>query len=128
MDDRARYERGMQIRRTLWPDREGGVAVFRALDPGFAEFVVEHAYGGIYGDATLDLRTRSLVTCAVLTALGHPRALESHLAGALNLGIAQAELVAMLKQVSLYAGLPVVNDAFRILKSVLDARAPGGAR
>lgn len=120
MGDRALFERGMKIRKTLWPDREGGVAVFRALDPQYADTIVEQAYGGVYGDPTLDLRTRSLITCAILTALGRARGLESHLRGALNIGIPPAELIAMLKQVALYAGYPVVNDAFAALKRLLD--------
>jgi alkylhydroperoxidase/carboxymuconolactone decarboxylase family protein YurZ len=120
MGDRGLFERGMKIRKTLWPDREGGIAVFRALDPAYADAIVEQAYGAVYGDPTLDLRTRSLLTCAVLTALGRSRGLESHLRGALNLGIPPAELIAMLKQVALYAGYPVVNDAFGTLKRLID--------
>lgn len=120
MEDHALFERGMKIRKALWPDREGGIAVFRALDPKYADTIVEQAYGAVYGDPALDLRTRSLITCAILAALGRPRGLESHLRGALNIGILPAELIAMLKQVALYAGYPVVNDAFATLKGLLD--------
>jgi len=122
MPNRELRERGLAIRKTLWPDREGGIAVFRALDPAYAEFILESAYGGVYGDPTIDLRTRSLITCAVLTGLGRERGLETHLRGALNIGITSAELIAMFKQVALYAGFPVANDAFRILKALLDER------
>ncbi|MBI4278516.1 MAG: carboxymuconolactone decarboxylase family protein [Armatimonadetes bacterium] len=122
MPDKELRERGLAIRKTLWPDREGGIANFRALDPGYADTILETAYGGVYGDPTIDLRTRSLLTCAVLTALGHTRGLEGHLRGALNIGITSAELIAIFKQVALYAGYPVANDAFRILKGLLDER------
>ena len=115
--------RGLAIRKRLWPDREGGIAIFRALDPDYAEFILAHAYGGTYGDETLDLRTRSLLTCATLTALGWERGLESHLRGALNIGLTPPELIAMIKQVALYAGYPAANEAFRILKGLLDERA-----
>jgi len=122
MSDHDLRERGLAIRRRLWPDREGGISVFRALDPEYAEFILANAYGRVYGDETLDLRTRSLLTCATLTALGRERGLENHLRGALNVGLTPAELIAMFKQVALYAGYPVVNDAFRILKALLDER------
>ena len=59
MANRELRERGIAIRMTLWPDREGGIAVFRALDPAYAEFMLESAYGGVYGDPAIDLRTRS---------------------------------------------------------------------
>ncbi len=126
MADKALLERGWAIRKKLWPEGGGGVAVFQALDPAYAEFVVEHAYGGTYGDPTLDLRTRSLLTCTILTVLGRPRLLERHLRGALNIGITPAELVAVFKQTALYAGMPAANDAFKVLKEVLDERKPAG--
>ncbi len=126
MTDQELLERGRAIRRRLWPDREGGIAVFRALDPGYADFITEHAYGGVYGDETIELRTRSLMTCAVLIALG--RNAENHLRGALNIGVTPAELIAMFKQVALYAGYPVVNDAFGTLKALLDERQTKAAK
>ncbi|SRR5579871_1329927 len=122
MADSVLRERGLAIRKQLWPDREGGIAHFRALDPAFADFILEHGYGAIYGDPTLDLRTRSLLTCAALAVLGRTHGLESHLRGALNIGITAQELIAMLKQMGLYAGFATINDAFRILKVVLDER------
>ena len=124
-DDELR-ERGCAVRRRLWPDREGGIAVFRTLDPAYADFITAHAYGAIYADETIDLKTRSLVTCAVLVALG--RNPENHLRGALNIGVTPAELIAMFKQVALYAGYPVVNDAFGTLKALLDEREAQAAR
>jgi 4-carboxymuconolactone decarboxylase len=115
-------DRGLAIRKQLWPDREGGIAHFRALDPAFADFILEHGYGEIYGDPTLDLQTRSLLTCAALAVLGRAAGLESHLRGALNIGITPQKLIAMLKQMGLYAGFATINEAFRILKVLLDER------
>ena len=126
MGDKTLLERGWAIRKQLWPDSGGGgLDVFQNLDPEFAEFVVEHAYGGTYGDPTLDLRIRSLLTCALLTANGRARLLARHLRGALNLGITPAELVAVFKQTALYAGMPAANDAFMVLKEILDERGAG---
>lgn len=123
MSDTELRERGLSIRKQLWPGEEGGIAFFRALDPDFADFILEHGYGEIYADPTLDLRTRSLLTCAALAVMGRQRGLEAHLRGALNIGITPQELIAMLKQMGLYAGFATVNDAFRILKEILDARS-----
>ena len=55
--------------------------------------------------------------------MGRQRGIEAHFRGALNIGITGRELIAMLKQMGLYAGFATVNDAFRILKDVLDKRA-----
>lgn len=123
MADKELLDRGWEVRRRLWPDAEGeAVAVFKALDPEYADWVVANAYGRTYGDATLDLRTRSLLTCALLAALGRARLLERHLRGALHIGVTPAELVAVFKQTALYTGLPAANDAFKILRDILEER------
>lgn len=125
MVDKDLLERGWAVRKQLWPDAEGeAVAVFKALDPEYADWVVANAYGGTYGDPTLDLRTRSLLTCALLAALGRPRLLERHLRGALHIGVTPAELIAALKQTALYVGLPAANDAFKVLRGILEEHKP----
>ncbi len=125
MVDKDLLERGWAVRKRLWPDAEGeAVAVFKALDPEYADWVVAHVYGGTYGDPTLDLRTRSLLTCGLLTALGRARLLERHLRGALHIGVTPAELVAVFKQAALYVGMPAANDAFKILKGILEDQKP----
>jgi len=52
MSDRELRERGLAIRKRLWPDEEGGIAFFRALDADFADFIITHGYGAIYGAPT----------------------------------------------------------------------------
>jgi len=60
----------------------------------------------------LDLRTRSLLTCAALAVMGRQRGIEAHFRGALNIGIIARELIAMLKQMGLYAGFATSTMRF----------------
>ena len=76
MSDTELRERGLAIRKQPWPDEDGGITFFRALNPDFSDFIITHGYGAIYGNPTRDLRTRSLFTCAVLAVMGRQRGIE----------------------------------------------------
>ena len=55
----------------------------------------------------------------MLAALGHTEELKAHLAGALNVGLTTEELVEVLMQVSVYAGVPAAVSALRVAAEVL---------
>ena len=55
----------------------------------------------------------------MLAALGHTEELRAHLAGALNVGLSRDELVEVLMQVSVYAGVPAAVAALRAAADVL---------
>jgi alkylhydroperoxidase/carboxymuconolactone decarboxylase family protein YurZ len=66
----------------------------------------------------LAVRDRSLVTVAQLAALGKLDELRAHLAGARSLGISQEELVEVLMQTAVYAGVPAANAALAVAADV----------
>ena len=65
------------------------------------------------------MRTRSLVTCAMLAALGRSNELKGHVRGALNNGASVTELREVLLHVAVYAGAPAAVEAFRCAREVL---------
>ena len=65
------------------------------------------------------MRDRSMITVAMLAALGHHEELRAHLAGALNVGLTRDELVEVLMQVAVYAGVPAAVAALRVAADVL---------
>jgi alkylhydroperoxidase/carboxymuconolactone decarboxylase family protein YurZ len=65
------------------------------------------------------VRDRSMITVAVLAALGQPEELRSHLAGALSVGLSREEIVEILMHVSIYAGVPAAGSALRVAAEVL---------
>jgi 4-carboxymuconolactone decarboxylase len=67
----------------------------------------------------LDRRTRSCITLAVLTALGHHDELALHVRGALRNGLTAEEISEVLLHTAVYAGVPVANRAFAIAQDVL---------
>lgn len=116
-DDLAR---GREIQVQLWPQMaKGGTPRPAAkLAPDFYAWVAETAFGKLWAREALPLRDRSLITVAMLAALGRSGELRGHLAGARNLGISEEELVEVLMQVAVYAGVPAANDALGIAAEV----------
>jgi len=81
--------------------------------------VQQSAFGDIWTRPGLPVRDRSMITVAVLAALGQTEELRAHLAGALNVGISRDELVEVLMHISVYAGVPATNAALRVAAEVL---------
>ena len=121
-DDELR-EAGRDIQGQLWPHLKtaGSTGKFPAakLAPHFFDHVQRTAFGDLWARPSLAVRDRSMITCAMLAALGHTEELKSHLAGALNVGLTTEELVEVLMQVSVYAGVPAAVSALRAAAEVL---------
>jgi 4-carboxymuconolactone decarboxylase len=120
MDDEL-LAKGRAIQAQLWPQvASGPTGAFPAakLAPDFYRYVAESAFGMLWSRPGLAIRDRSLVTCAQLAALGKTEELKAHLRGALNVGISKEELVEVLMQTAVYAGVPAANDALKTAAEV----------
>ena len=114
-------ERGREVQAQLWPKVSEGSGDFPAarMAPDFFRYVAESAFGMLWSRPGLAVRDRSLVTVAQLAALGRTDELRAHLAGALNVGISREELIEVLMQTAIYAGVPAANEALRAAVDVL---------
>jgi 4-carboxymuconolactone decarboxylase len=83
------------------------------------EWLNEHAWGSTWLRDDLDLRTRSLCTCAMLASLGKSAELKGHIRGALNNGATLAEIREVLLHSAIYAGAPAAVEAFRSAREVI---------
>jgi 4-carboxymuconolactone decarboxylase len=121
-DDDDLLTRGRAIQGQLWPQAASSSAgQFPAarLAPDFYRYVAESAFGMIWSRPGLAIRDRSLATVAQLAALGRTTELRAHLAGALNVGLTREELVEVLMQTAVYAGVPAANEALAVAAEVL---------
>lgn len=112
---------GRAVQAQLWPQvATGPTGAFPAaqLAPDFYRYVAETAFGMIWSRPGLAIRDRSLVTVAQLAALGRTDELRAHLRGALNVGLAREELVEVLMQTAVYAGVPAANEALAVAADV----------
>lgn len=114
--------KGRAIQAQLWPhvaSSPTGAFPAAKLAPDFYRYVAETAFGMIWTRPGLAIRDRSLVTVAQLAALGRTDELRAHLRGALNVGISRDELIEVLMQTAVYAGVPAANDALQVAAEVL---------
>jgi 4-carboxymuconolactone decarboxylase len=84
--------------------------------------ITRAAWGDSWQREALDLKTRSLVTVAMLTALGKQHELKGHVRGALNNGATVAEIQEVLLHAAIYCGVPSAVEAFRSAAEVVDAQ------
>lgn len=88
------------------------------------EYITRNAWGDVWQRPGLDLKTRSLITVAMLTALGKQHELKGHVRGALNNGATPQEIQEVLLHASIYCGVPTAVEAFRSAAEVIDAPPP----
>jgi len=126
MEEKTRYEAGMRIRREVLGDEHVDRATARQteFDAPFQQFITEVAWGSLWARPDLDRRTRSLITIALLAALGRTEELRLHLEASRNTGATPEEIREALLHVAVYAGAPAANTAFALAKEVLGTVPP----
>jgi 4-carboxymuconolactone decarboxylase len=87
------------------------------------EFITRNAWGNVWQRSGLDLRSRSLITVAMLAAMGKQHELKGHVRGALNNGVTADELREVMLHASIYCGLPTAIEAFRTVAEVVEPKA-----
>lgn len=122
----SRFEVGRRVRgEVLGADHVARAEAQQTeFDADFQRFITEVAWGTVWARPDLDRRTRSLVTIAILAALGREE-LALHLRASQNLGVDPKEIVEVLLHVAVYAGVPAANHAFTVAKSELGIRKDG---
>lgn len=86
------------------------------LDQPFQQMITRFAWGELWGSQDLSVTERSLITLAILAALGRDGELVLHLKTAHRTGVTEAELRQVLMHVATYAGVPAANHAFGLAK------------
>ena len=84
------------------PAKSSGLAV----DAEMMGIIEAYAFGDIWSRPGLPLKTRSLITVAMLTALYRTDQLRAHVNAALNLGIKPEQILEAILHAGAYAGLP----------------------
>ena len=123
----SRFDLGMKVRKEVLGNEyvEQALARTTEFDADFQRFITESAWGSVWARPDLDRRTRSLVTIAILAALGREE-LAVHLRASRTTGVDPHEIAEVLLHVAVYAGVPAANAAFSLAKHEFDqpTRAP----
>jgi 3-oxoadipate enol-lactonase/4-carboxymuconolactone decarboxylase len=115
------YDSGMEVRRAVLGDEHVDSAIARTTEftAPFQDFITRYAWGTVWARDELDRRTRSVVTLAVLCALGREHEIAMHVRAALRNGLEPAEIAEVFLQTAVYAGVPAANRAFAIADQTL---------
>ena len=122
--DKGTYDRGMAI----WREVLGNEFVDRAVantndfNRKFVDHLIEYAWGAVWADDALKPRDRSLLTLGMIAALGRMHEFKLHFRAAMNNGLTDDELSAVLRQIAVYCGFPAAVDCHRVAKQVFDAK------
>ena len=123
----SRYDTGLRVRREVLGDEHVDRAQARmtTFDAPFQQFITETAWGTLWAGDTLDRPTRSLITIAILAALGRHEELALHLRASANTGATPEAIREALMHVAVYAGVPAANSAITLAKTILVSAKEG---
>lgn len=122
VDDQERRAQGFGVRRRVLGDAyvDDALARTSAVTADFQDYLTRTAWGEIWSRPGLDSRTRSLLTIALLTALGHDHELGLHIRAAVqHNGVTPEEVAEVILHSSVYAGVPAANRAMSVVQKVL---------
>lgn len=97
-----------------------------AMSDDFAEIVLGFAFADVVSRPGIDLKTREMLTVAALTAMATaPGQLEFHIRAAMNTGVTREEIVEIMLQMAVYAGVPACMNGVAAARQVFAAGEPG---
>lgn len=115
------YDVGLELRRSMFgpAGAEDQVEHTSDLNDKIQEVVTRYCFGDIWQREGLDKKTRSLITLAMLVALGRSHEVRIHLQGGLANGLTEEEIREVMLHSFLYCGIPAAMDGFRAAEEVL---------
>ena len=117
-ENNDRYYRGMTVRREVLGDVhvDKAEAAKTAFDDPFQTMITEGAWGTLWADDTISRRDRSLLTLALLAAMGNFEEIPMHIRASRNTGATPDEILQAFMHVAVYAGVPKANHAIKLAK------------
>jgi 4-carboxymuconolactone decarboxylase len=126
-DETNMRERGMATRREVLGDIHVDRATDQAngFDGPFQALITEAAWGHVWSRPEWSKRQRSIVTIALLAALGHYDEMAMHIRATARTGATEEDVREVLLHVAIYAGVPVANQAIKYAKQAYADVAAG---
>jgi 4-carboxymuconolactone decarboxylase len=115
------FEKGLALRRQVL----GADYVDRSISSAndfmlaFQRITTEWCWGYAWSRDGLDLKTRSMLNLAMLTALNRTAEIKLHVRGAINNGLTPDDIKEILLHATVYCGIPAGLDAFKAANEVM---------
>lgn len=112
------FERGMRTRRAVLgdPHVDRAKAATTPFDDPFQTLITEAAWGTVWASEGISLRERSMLTLALLAALGNFEEIPMHIRATANTGASKQDVLEAFQHVAIYAGVPRANQAVKLAK------------
>jgi len=113
-----RFETGMKVRRSVLGDDhvERTEAAKSTVDEPFQTLITETAWGNVWASDGISRRERSMLTLALLAALGNFEEIPMHIRATLRTGASKQDVLEAFQHVAIYAGVPRANQALKLAK------------
>lgn len=116
MPDRSKA--GIATRRAVLGDAhvDRADAAVTDFDVPFQDLITEGAWGTVWADDAISRRDRSMLTLALLAALGNFEEIPMHIRATARTGATKEDVIQAFLHVAIYAGVPKANHAIKLAK------------
>lgn len=117
------FEKGADIRDQMLGSDHGRAKLAAQTDftREFEDLVTRYCFAETWGrEEQLGRDLRSMITIAMLVALGRSHEIRVHVKGAINNGVTKDQIREVLMHSAIYCGVPAAVDGFRNASDVLD--------
>ena len=113
-----RKDTGMAVRRKVLGDAhvDRVEAAKTDFDEPFQTLITEGAWGTVWASDEISLRERSMLTLALLAAMGNFDEIPMHIRATTRTGASKNDIQQVLQHVAIYAGVPRANHALKLAK------------
>lgn len=114
----SRYDQGMKVRRAVLGNEhvDRAEAAKTPFDEGFQNLITEGAWGTVWSSEGISQRERSMLTLALLAALGNFDEIPMHIRATARTGASKQDVIEAFQHVAIYAGVPRANHALKLAK------------
>jgi 4-carboxymuconolactone decarboxylase len=115
------YERGIAVRDEMLGSEHGRAKVESqsAFTADFENMVTRYCFGEVWTREQLSRAQRSMITIAMLIALGRPQEIRVHVKGAIANGVTKEEISEIIMHSAIYCGVPAAVDGYRQASAML---------
>jgi 4-carboxymuconolactone decarboxylase len=86
------------------------------MDQAFQTLITEGAWGTVWSSDAIAPRERSMLTLALLAALGNFDEIPMHIRATARTGASKSDVLEAFQHVAIYAGVPRANHALKLAK------------
>ncbi|MBN9673776.1 4-carboxymuconolactone decarboxylase [Roseibium aggregatum] len=113
-----RFTNGMEVRRSVLGEEhvDRAEAAKTEFDEPFQTLITEGAWGNVWASDGISRRERSMLTLALLAALGNFEEIAMHIRATARTGASKQDVLEAFQHVAIYAGVPRANQALKIAR------------